>query len=165
MTNGESSKPPTTTTPTATRTIHYYLYHLRPLGFFDAADEITALTEEMLPWLCGSELLGGEAGWAAIGEDTHAFIEAGVAKEVEAEKALPADQRGLKTIDERWRAAGWVKRISFKLLPRDWPSACVRAGLAIKMGLVSGPCVYVGFWLTWVVDRTVVVADRRYRRH
>lgn len=131
--NGGAS---TSTGPTtATRVIHYYQYHLRPLGFFDAADEIRADAQDMLPWLCNSELLGGEEGWSKLGEDTHRIIEAEVERAAEAEKS--ADQKGSKTLDERWRATSWVKRISFSKLPREWSAACVRAGLAIKMASVS----------------------------
>lgn len=118
--------------------MHYYQYHLRALGLFDPAEEILADVKDLLPWLVGSELLGGEAGWERLGEETHTLIEAGVSSEAEADKALPAEERGRLSVDTRWKRTSWAKRMSFSAMPKDdWAFMCVRAGLAIKMGLVS----------------------------
>lgn len=135
--NGGPKPESSSQAPTKMRTIHYYEYRLRALGFFDPKDEIRADAKELLPWLVGSELMGGEVGWGKLGDETHAMIEAEVTREAEAEAKLPAGERGVKTLEERWKKAYWTNRLEFTEMPRDWKSVVVRAGLAIKMALVS----------------------------
>lgn len=134
--NGDG-KPSSSVQPPNTRLVHYYQYHLRALGFFDPRDELQADAKELLPWLVGSELMGGEEGWGKLGEETHASIEAEVTREAEADAKLPVGERGKMTVDQRWQKTSWVNRIGFSAMPRDWDSVVVRAGLAIKMALVS----------------------------
>lgn len=131
--NGESSSAPPNYRP-----VQYYEYHLRALGFFDPAEEVRADVKDLLPWLVGSELLGGEAGWERLGAETHTLMKEGVTREAEADKALPAEERGILSVDTRWKRTSWAKRMSFSAMPKDdWAFMCVRAGLAIKMGLAS----------------------------
>lgn len=81
--------------------------------------------------------MGGEVGWGKLGDETHALIEAEVTREAEAEAKLPMAQRGKATLEERWKRAYWTNRLGFSAMPRDWNSVVARAGLAIKMALVS----------------------------
>ena len=137
-----AGKPESSRQPAAsTRIIHYYQYHLRALGSFDPKDEITADAKEILPWLVGSELMGGEEGWGKLGDETHTMIENEVRREAEAESKLPMDLRGSMTLEERWKEAYWTNRVCFSEMPREWDSVVVRAGLAIKMALVSSICL------------------------
>lgn len=132
--NGESSTPaPATTT---SRIAHYYEYHLRPLGFFSSVDEVQTDQKEMLPWLIGSELMGGEAGWAALGEESVSLLEAAAKKEAELEKATPEVEKIPLTAEKRWKRSKYAQRVLFKEMPKEWEFLCPRAALAIKMGLV-----------------------------
>jgi len=133
--NGESSTP--TPVPTTSRIVHYYQYHLRPLGFFSSIDEVQTDQKEMLPWLIGSELMGGEAGWAALGEESVSLLEAAARKEAELEKALPVVERQPLTAEKRWKKSKYAQRVLFKEMPKEWEFLCPRAALAIKMGLVN----------------------------
>lgn len=133
-TNGESSTP--TQPQTVPKIVHYYEYHLRPLGFFSSVDEVQTDQKQMLPWLIGSELMGGEAGWAALGEESVSLLEAAARKEAEIEKALPPVERQPLTAEKRWRRSKYAQRVLFKEMPKEWEFLCPRAALAIKMGLV-----------------------------
>jgi hypothetical protein len=134
-TNGESSTP--VPAPITSRIVHYYEYHLRPLGFFSSVDEVQTDQKEMLPWLIGSELMGGEAGWAALGEESVSLLEAAARNEAELEKALPDVERVPLTAEKRWKRSKYAQRVLFKEMPKEWEFLCPRAALAIKMGLVS----------------------------
>jgi hypothetical protein len=133
-TNGESSTP--APAPITSRIVHYYEYHLRPLGFFSSVDEVQTDQKEMLPWLIGSELMGGEAGWAALGEESVSLLEAAARKEAQLEKATPEVERVPLTADKRWKRSKYAQRVLFKEMPKEWEFLCPRAALAIKMGLV-----------------------------
>ena len=140
-TNGESSTP--TPVPATSRIVHYYEYHLRPLGFFSSIDEVQTDQKEMLPWLIGSELMGGEAGWAALGEESVSLLEAAARKEAELEKATPEVERVPLTAEKRWKRSKYAQRVLFKEMPKEWEFLCPRAALAIKMGLVRLPFLEV----------------------
>jgi hypothetical protein len=140
--NGQTPLPPTPTTTgpgplAATRIVHYYEYHLRPLGFFSSVDEILTDAKEMLPWLVGSELMGGEAGWRALGEESVHLMEIAAKKEAEAEAKLTEGERVLMTADKRWKKSRYAQRVLFVDMPKEWEFLCPRAALAIKMGSVS----------------------------
>jgi hypothetical protein len=145
--NGESSTP--APAPITSKIVHYYEYHLRPLGFFASVDEIQMDQKEMLPWLIGSELMGGEAGWAALGEESVSLLEAAARKEAELEKATPEVERVPLTADKRWKRSKYAQRVLFKEMPKEWEFLCPRAALAIKMGLVRlAPSLILGIKLT-----------------
>jgi hypothetical protein len=132
--SGESST--SAPAPITSRISHYYEYHLRPLGFFSSVDEVQTDQKEMLPWLIGSELMGGEAGWAALGEESVSLLEAAARKEAELEKATPEVERVPLTAEKRWKRSKYAQRVLFKEMPKEWEFLCPRAALAIKMGLV-----------------------------
>jgi hypothetical protein len=135
--NGESST--AAPAPMTSRIVHYYEYHLRPLGFFSSVDEVQMDQKEMLPWLIGSELMGGEAGWAALGEESVSLLEAAARREAELEKATPEVERIPLTAEKRWKRSKYAQRVLFKEMPKEWEFLCPRAALAIKMGLVCLP--------------------------
>ena len=142
--NGKSSTipaapPSPAATPgskTVSKIIHYYQYHLRPLGFFSPVDELLTDQKEMLPWLIGSELMGGEAGWQSLGEESVYLLEEAARKEAEVEAGLPAAERVPLTAEKRWKRSKYAQRVLFKDMPQEWEFLCPRAALAIKMGLV-----------------------------
>lgn len=145
-TNGESST--ATPVPAAAaasapapnmrqKVIHYYDYHLRPLGFFSSVDEVLTDSKDMLPWLVGSELMGGEPGWAALGQESVMLMEQAAKKEAEAEKMKPEGERLVQTAEKRWKQTKYASRVLFVDMPKEWEFLCPRAALAIKMGLVS----------------------------
>jgi hypothetical protein len=142
--NGESSTtstaPPTPAQTPAIKTdskiIHYYQYHLRPLGFFSSVDELQTDQKDMLPWLIGSELMGGETGWQALGDESILWLEIAAKREAEVEAALPPADRRPMTAEKRWKRSKYAQRVLFKEMPQEWEFMCPRAALAIKMGLV-----------------------------
>jgi hypothetical protein len=119
------------------KVIHYYDYHLRPLGFFSSVDEVLTDSKDMLPWLVGSELMGGEPGWAALGQESVMLMEQAAKKEAEAEKVKPEGERLVQTAEKRWKQTKYASRVLFVDMPKEWECLCPRAALAIKMGLVS----------------------------
>jgi hypothetical protein len=121
-------------------TRHHFDHHLRPLGMFSQSGEVIRKAGDILPWSIGSELLGGDVGWGAIGKDAQAVLQAGVAKEA-------ADLLGKVTmpvagdiLTSRWKRY-WAERVKFSAMPLGWQAAVVRMTVALKTSEVSVPHV------------------------
>ncbi|OCF33229.1 hypothetical protein I316_04970 [Kwoniella heveanensis BCC8398] len=110
--------------------IHYYEYHIRPLGMFSPHDEVVKDGKELLPWAVGNELLGGEDGWDAIGNQAEALLIKGVKAEAEKNKNKPKEELEAD-LGKSWKT-NWAKRIKFLDMPRQWESAVFRLSVALK---------------------------------
>ncbi|WVF70849.1 hypothetical protein IAT40_005643 [Kwoniella sp. CBS 6097] len=110
--------------------IHYYEYHIRPLGMFSPHDEVVKDGKELLPWAVGNELLGGEGGWDAVGNQAEGVLINGVKAEAEKNKSKPKGELEAD-IGKSWKT-NWAKRIKFLEMPRQWEHAVFRLSVALK---------------------------------
>lgn len=136
--NGGTSNTPTTPSNVKQQVVHYFEYHLRPLGFFSSVDEVRTDAKDMLPWLVSSALMGGEEGWAALGQESVMLMEQAAKKEAEAEQRKSEGERQVLSAERWWKQTRYASRVLFVNMPEEWEFVCPRAALAIKMGLVSG---------------------------
>jgi hypothetical protein len=136
--NVGASNTPTTPSNVKQQVVHYFEYHLRPLGFFSSVDEVRTDAKDMLPWLVSSALMGGEEGWAALGQESVMLMEQAAKKEAEAEQRKPEGERQVLSAERWWKQTRYASRVLFVNMPEEWEFVCPRAALAIKMGLVSG---------------------------
>ncbi|WWC87980.1 uncharacterized protein L201_002882 [Kwoniella dendrophila CBS 6074] len=143
-------------------TIHYYEYHIRPLGMFSPQDEVIKDGKDLLPWQCGCELLGGESGWDAIGFYADQVLKKGVKKEAQklknqypnylsesdpqpqpqpqagpdgeaVEPPKPHREEVENGLMKGWKA-NWGKRIRFIELSDKYDDAVFRLSVALKTG-------------------------------
>lgn len=116
--------------------IKWWEYSLRPLGFFSSSDLMVKDTRDLLPYQVGKELVGGDEGWAALGHQAEQVMRREIDKEIEEEKAKPEAERGTETVERKWRRR-WGDRILLQNV-KEWETAIVRFGFAIKVAMVSG---------------------------
>jgi hypothetical protein len=119
------------------KTVTWWQYHIRPLGFFTSKEDVVKDLQDLLPYSLGDELLGGEAGWDKIGTEGTRVMNERVSVEVREIRANAAagmtDEVGL---DIRWRSK-WAARIRFHEMPKRWEDVVFRLAVALKMGYVS----------------------------
>ncbi|WRT65891.1 uncharacterized protein IL334_002842 [Kwoniella shivajii] len=114
----------------ASTIVHYYEYHIRPLGMFSPQEEVIKDGKDILPWQVGNELLGGERGWDSIGNHAEKVLKEGVQKEAVKEKGKPKDEIEA-TLGRGWKGH-WAKRIKFVEMSREYEDAVFRLSVALK---------------------------------
>nr|XP_019011872.1 uncharacterized protein I206_02707 [Kwoniella pini CBS 10737]OCF50653.1 hypothetical protein I206_02707 [Kwoniella pini CBS 10737] len=132
--------------------VHYYEYHIRPLGMFNAKDELIKDSKDILPWQVGNELLGGERGWDSIGHYAEKILKGGVKKESskvkdslkdreEKEKEEQAKEEqerqeipSVEALLEKGWKSNWAKRIKFIEMSNNYEDVVFRLSVALKTG-------------------------------
>jgi hypothetical protein len=129
--------------PAKTKEVTVSRYSIRPLGVFSPTEEVQRVTEEMLPWALGNDLLNGQSGWERIGTESTRIITEGVRAEVEQDSSK---EIGEKTLDKKWKST-WMRKRAFEEYFRslregtdksaEWDGVVYRLGLALKTAAVS----------------------------
>ncbi|WWD05517.1 hypothetical protein V865_003595 [Kwoniella europaea PYCC6329] len=114
--------------------IHYYEYHIRPLGMFSAQDEIIKDGRDVLPWQAGSDLMGGEPGWNSIGLHAEKVLKEGVKKEGAKHKGSGQSQEELESLVNKGWKGNWAKRIRFLEMSDKYEEIVFRLSVALKIG-------------------------------
>ncbi|WVW80359.1 hypothetical protein I302_102339 [Kwoniella bestiolae CBS 10118] len=112
--------------------IHYFEYHIRPLGMFSAHDEVIKDGKDVLPWQTGKDLLGGEEGWNDIGDHAEKVLKEGVRKEAPRFKGQSQEDIENSLI-KVWKG-NWAKRIRFVEMPEKYEEVVFRLSVALKTG-------------------------------
>lgn len=130
--------PPASVQPTGQEeTVRWWQYRIRPLGLFNSNEDVIKDIKDLLPYAVGDELLGGEAGWDAIGNEGTRIIAEGVAVEAKEYQALAASGKPSSApLEELWKAK-WARRIRFSEMPKKWETVVFRLAMALKTGFVS----------------------------